>query len=301
MNIEYLREFIVMAQESNYTEAADKLFLSQSTLFKHVKSLESELGVTLFKKYGRSTVITNYGEILLKYAQQIVKLNEECMGEISKAQENRGKQITVAYQYRVIDLIRDFCLENRGYNVLLSQKNKNAINQLLDREADVAILLTGIEDENQKALLERTDVIPLTNDSFILAVPVNHRLAKKSAVRLSDLEGETLIQPSGIDDPMISYLRDRGVSVSIAMNAVTGTEAADMVSSGLGVSILHRMTIEEIYSEDELCIREFDPPIETQIAIATRKDERPEKAIRLFIDFARRYYEPPKKNVDTQA
>ena len=289
MNIEYLREFIVMAQESNYTEAADKLFLSQSTLFKHVKSMENELGVTLFKKYGRSAVITNYGEILLKYAKEIVKLSEECSDELGKAQEKRGKQITVAYQYRVIDLIRDFCLENRGYNVLLSQKNKNAINQLLDREADVAIILTGIEDEQQRQLLEQVDIIPLTEESFVTVLPTSHPLSRKSVLKFSDLQGETLIQPSGIDDPMIGYLEDQGVSVSVAMNAVTGTEAAEMVSSGLGVSVLHRRTIEKMYS-GRVAIREFDPPVKVTIAIATRKGEKPEKAIRLFMDFAKKYY-----------
>ena len=56
MEIDYLREFVVLAQIGNFMEAADILYSSQSTLSKHVKKMESELRVPLFDR----TVITSY-------------------------------------------------------------------------------------------------------------------------------------------------------------------------------------------------------------------------------------------------
>ena len=48
MNTEYLKEFVVLAETKNFWEASDRLYMNQSTLSKHIKSLENELGINLF-------------------------------------------------------------------------------------------------------------------------------------------------------------------------------------------------------------------------------------------------------------
>ena len=53
MNTEYLKEFVVLAETKNFWEASDRLYMNQSTLSKHIKSLENELGVDLFLRTTR--------------------------------------------------------------------------------------------------------------------------------------------------------------------------------------------------------------------------------------------------------
>ncbi len=77
MNINYLREFLVLAQTSNFVEAANALYSSQSTLSKHIKNMELELGVRLFDRTSRKFEITKFGELLLPYARQIVELQDK--------------------------------------------------------------------------------------------------------------------------------------------------------------------------------------------------------------------------------
>ena len=48
MNTENLKEFIVLAETKNFWEASERLYMNQSTLSKHIKSLENDLGVALF-------------------------------------------------------------------------------------------------------------------------------------------------------------------------------------------------------------------------------------------------------------
>ena len=67
MNTEYLKEFVVLAETKNFGEASDRLYMNQSTLSKHIKSLENELGINLFLRTTRRVELTNYGQTFLPY------------------------------------------------------------------------------------------------------------------------------------------------------------------------------------------------------------------------------------------
>ena len=76
MNTEYLKEFVVLAETKNFWEASDRLYMNQSTLSKHIKSLENELGVDLFLRTTRRVELTNYGQTFLPYAKYLP--SEDC-------------------------------------------------------------------------------------------------------------------------------------------------------------------------------------------------------------------------------
>ena len=59
MNTENLKEFIVLAETKNFWEASERLYMNQSTLSKHIKNLESELGISLFTRTTRRVELTN--------------------------------------------------------------------------------------------------------------------------------------------------------------------------------------------------------------------------------------------------
>jgi len=65
MEISQLKEFVVLAETGNFLEAADLLYSSASSLSKHIKSMETELGVLLFERTTRKVKISKYGLILL--------------------------------------------------------------------------------------------------------------------------------------------------------------------------------------------------------------------------------------------
>jgi len=77
MDINYFREFVILAQTGNFMEAAEILFCSQSTLSKHIKKMEREFGVSLFDRTTRNVEISKFGKLLLPYAQQITEIQDE--------------------------------------------------------------------------------------------------------------------------------------------------------------------------------------------------------------------------------
>lgn len=77
MQTQYYKEFLVLAQTLNYWAAADKLFISQSVLSKHIKAMERELGSPLFRRSSRKVALTELGEKLLPLAEKICRLQAE--------------------------------------------------------------------------------------------------------------------------------------------------------------------------------------------------------------------------------
>lgn len=82
MEIKLLREFIVLAQSETFLKAADMLFISQPTLSRHIKNMETELGVSLFERTTRSFKLTKYGDMFLPYARKIVELYGQFSDEL---------------------------------------------------------------------------------------------------------------------------------------------------------------------------------------------------------------------------
>lgn len=72
MDIRYLEEFLILAEELNFSVAAEKAFTTQSTLSRHIKSLEKELGDELFHRSTRSMELSPFGQYYLPYAQGLV-------------------------------------------------------------------------------------------------------------------------------------------------------------------------------------------------------------------------------------
>src|ERR1700753_2111670 len=69
-----LRVFHTVAQRLSFTRAAADLFITQPAVTKHIKELEQQLSVQLFKRNGSSITLTNAGKILLQYAEKIIQL-----------------------------------------------------------------------------------------------------------------------------------------------------------------------------------------------------------------------------------
>ena len=114
MKFEYLREFIVAARSQELQQAAAELGISLSSLSKHLKSLELEIGAPLFVR-ARRTVLSHYGRILLPYAQELVALQDEYRADFSGGVNSSG-ELTVAlspiqFRERSGQVIEEFMLD----------------------------------------------------------------------------------------------------------------------------------------------------------------------------------------------
>lgn len=72
MNTTHIKSFLYVSKYNSISKAADKLNYSTSTIYEHLKSLENEVGVTLYNKANRGIYLTENGEIFLEYANKIL-------------------------------------------------------------------------------------------------------------------------------------------------------------------------------------------------------------------------------------
>ena len=113
MDIEILEEFIALAESCSFQETADRLHISQSSLSKHLKKLEAELGAALFDRSTRSVSLNELGMAFLPHARRIAAEKAAALTELRKLSSAGQQTVTVAYapvlsQYGLIETFSAF-------------------------------------------------------------------------------------------------------------------------------------------------------------------------------------------------
>lgn len=84
MDFHQLRVFIEVARQRNFSRAAESIFLTQPTVSAHIKGLENEIGAPLFDRSQRELQLTEAGDILFRYARELLGMKEEALAAIQK-------------------------------------------------------------------------------------------------------------------------------------------------------------------------------------------------------------------------
>ncbi len=84
MDFHQLRVFVEVARQKNFSRAAESIFLTQPTVSAHIKALENEIGAPLFDRSQRELQLTDAGQILLRFARELLGVKEEALAAIQK-------------------------------------------------------------------------------------------------------------------------------------------------------------------------------------------------------------------------
>ncbi|MBQ8658729.1 MAG: LysR family transcriptional regulator [Clostridia bacterium] len=142
MNTEELKTFIFLSKVKNFTLAAEKLFIAQSTVTNRISELEKEVGKKLFSRGSKTVALTEEGEIFLKYAERILELQETSVAEMNAVSAHQRKfcigAINATYEVYVKPLI-DICMNGNSetsVKVMLGH-SLDLIQQLQDNVLDM--------------------------------------------------------------------------------------------------------------------------------------------------------------------
>jgi LysR family transcriptional regulator, transcription activator of glutamate synthase operon len=139
MDIDRIKEFVVLSEVGNYLEASDRLYISQSSLSKHIQSLEEELGTQLFDRTTRKIKLSAAGEAFLPYAQKIAAATDEGMIAVNKAIEASSKFFSLGVipsldSYGISDILSDFGKNTKGYKIKVVEEDTGALMEFLKDE-----------------------------------------------------------------------------------------------------------------------------------------------------------------------
>jgi LysR family hydrogen peroxide-inducible transcriptional activator len=267
MNLKDLKYLVALADTGHFGKAAERSFVSQPTLSAQLKKLEEYLGVKLVERQPKNVKLTEVGRQIVVRARRMLDEGDEI---IALARNNTdpfaGKLkmglIPTIGPYllpRVMQRLRK-ALPHLGL-MLYEHQTEELLRRLRDGEIDLGVMALPASQEG-------LDSRVLYEEAFTVALPNNHPLASKAAIKIADLKGQTLLL---LEDG--HCLRDQALEVCSRIEireaedfrATSLETLRQMVVAGLGITLLPETAVESPFgSQRGLTIRQFVKPAPTR-------------------------------------
>jgi DNA-binding transcriptional LysR family regulator len=252
-----LRYLVAVADEGHITRAAERLGIQQPPLTRQIRSLEEELGVTLFERLPRGVQLTEAGRVVVEEARDVLARAERIKETAQRAARGEQGRLAVGYTSSsafhpfVTQQIRAFREARPGVLLgLVEDGTPELVQALRDERLDAAFVRSTSNDVSGVTL----DL--LLEEKMAAAVPAGHPLSRhEGKVALADLAEETFVfyrRPSGpgLYDAIMAACLAAGFSPNVGQEASRMASSLSLVASGLGVSIvpasMQRMNVEGV-------------------------------------------------------
>jgi DNA-binding transcriptional LysR family regulator len=244
MELRHIRYFLAVAEEQNFTRAAKKVGIGQPPLSQQIRALEHELGTPLFHRLSRGAQLTSAGKTFLPEARSLVQQAERAKHMAQLGAKGQVGQLRVGFTSSAIfrpivpAIVRAFHQHHPEVELSLTESDTTHLLQLLgDNKLDVIFIRPGRRNP------EQVNIFRFKDESSMAVLPSTHPLAKRRTIRLSALSKEPLIifprtAGASLFDEIIEACRRSGFDPVIAHEAPQISSAPNLVSAGLGVSIV---------------------------------------------------------------
>jgi DNA-binding transcriptional LysR family regulator len=242
MNRRRLLSFIALAEELHFGRAAARCNITQSALSQQLRQLEAELQVELAHRTKRSVTLTRAGEAFVREARKIVATMDNATHVAREVGSGLSGQLVVAATAPALFIVLPSIIDRYrrvmpGMQVLVREMTATEQEAALRAgEIDVAICHPPLED----ASLGWVDIAKVP---FDIVMSVANPLAKKRALRLRDLAGESFIVFARAIAPVmydrfIVMCREEGFSPKVIVEASPAQSIVGLAACGVGVGLI---------------------------------------------------------------
>jgi DNA-binding transcriptional LysR family regulator len=262
MELRHLRYFVAVAEERNFTRAAERLHMAQPPLSRSIQQLEETLEVQLFQRDSRPLKLTETGKFFYAHAVQLLAQTAE-LESMTRRVGNIERSLSIGFVGSTLygmlpKIIRRFRDENATVELSLHEMSTmDQIRALKDGQIDIGFGRIRHEDVNIRRVI-------LREEKMIVALPEGHPLSLlKPILALGDLVSETLIifpkspRPSYADQ-VLSVFQDRGLKPRRIYEVRELQIALGLVAAGEGISVVPS----SVYGlkRDDVSYKELDDP-----------------------------------------
>ncbi|MEY8531343.1 LysR family transcriptional regulator [Lactobacillus taiwanensis] len=293
MEINKLRTFVDLAKTLSFSETAENLYISQSTISKQIKGLEKELGQKLFERNNKNVTLSDYGKLILPNAKKIVLLSDWISKETSEFKNNSGQIrlgiIPTFANYDIFKQTMNYQKLRPDINLALQEIETNQlVNTLKQKQVDVAFIRTLMPEK-----LDFEKII-IAQESFTVCLNREHTLANRRKIELADLKDENFImlaKNSLLYEPVINLCQKAGFEPKISFVSDRMSSIFQMVKSNQGVAILmHPQT-----KNSELSFVSLEPT-STSTLLFIRNKENHSKIENDFWNYLKQFEMPNRNN-----
>jgi LysR family transcriptional regulator, benzoate and cis,cis-muconate-responsive activator of ben and cat genes len=292
MELRHLRYFVAVAEERNFTRAAERLHMAQPPLSRSIQQLEETLEVQLFQRDSRPLKLTETGKFFYAHAVQLLAQTAE-LESMTRRVGNIERSLSVGFVGSTLygmlpKIIRRFRDENATVELSLHEMSTmDQIRALKDGQIDIGFGRIRHEDANIRRVI-------LREEKMIVALPEGHPLSLlKPILALSDLVNETLIifpkspRPSYADQ-VLSAFQDRGLKPRRIYEVRELQIALGLVAAGEGISVVPG----SVYGlkRDDVSYKELDDPTLVSPIIMSMRMLDESRDIREMLELIYRLY-----------
>ncbi|MEE1219863.1 MAG: LysR family transcriptional regulator [Ruminococcus sp.] len=243
MDINQLNCFISVAQTLNFSEAARRNYVSQSTVSRYISDLEKEFGVQLFTRSHRDVIITNEGKILLPYAIEIVDTLKKAKTVIKQIHEGGQGKINIACDITSLAFpskcIADFNQHYPDITVTVNQlSDADGNSAITNSDFDFCFMPRDMVPENSGI-----ESIVTHSDTLSVLASKNNPISKQKSISFCELANKKLLLFSETVCPIL-YMEIMDLLRTFHISPIIENTFDDMNSmsvaiySGIGISVL---------------------------------------------------------------
>lgn len=302
MTFEQIKSFLAIVKYNHFTLASQKLYISQSSISKHIKSLEKELGVELFNRQHRNIKLTDAGEEFYKFAYKSMVSYESILVDMKKYYCEESSSISIGVidtmvEYGLASLISDFQKEYPNIQIdLVERSNSKIIEYLNDSVINLGFINSPYK---HKSILNFHKTI---DDDLVLVSSKKHKLSQKSSIDIFDTAKEKFICVAEDSYLHSVFLKTWGnlsyFPNTIYIGSQTKTLLA-LVCENIGITLLpYRVALSYKKNIDNsIHICHLQNSFCANIFLAQLKNRKLSKNETLFKDFAISWFE---KNINNR-
>ncbi|GAA3469701.1 LysR family transcriptional regulator [Nonomuraea roseola] len=293
MELRQLEYFVAVAEERNFTRAAERVHISQSGVSAQIRQLERELGAELFDRSARTATLTVAGKAALQHARAALAAAGALGQAVDEVSDLIRGRLTVGMVIGctitpLFDALAAFHRAHPGVELSLLEDNSDRLVEGV-RAGALDLALIGAAT----ATPEDLEALTIIDERLVAAVPAGHPLAERQAISLRDLGAYPIVcMPPGTG---LRTVFDRACAAqdlhpAIALQASASDAIADLAVRGLGVAVLSESMA--AHYRDRLTALPLDD-VETPALLALVWKSAHGPAVREFLRYGRRAFAGP--------
>lgn len=244
--LDKIQAFVSLAFSLNFSQTADELYTSQSTVSKHIAALEKEIGMKLFERSSRRVRLTREGEYLLPYAQRLLADSQQFDQAVASCRQEQTKTldlyaIPTVTNYDFFKSVTSFMGRHPEIDLLFHEGESQDLAEKLRRPQDLLFLRKWDDKMNPSF-----DYLFFEDDELALFVSSKSPLAQKQQVKLSDLAGArflTLGERTYFEKKIVTACQKAGYEPNFVYQGERIEAILEMIRQQLGIALLMKKSV----------------------------------------------------------
>lgn len=287
--LRHLRYFVAVAEELHFGRAAARLNIAQPPLSQQIRQLERLLGADLLRRTSRRTELTPAGAVFLEHARRLLAGADRAAEAARRAGRGELETLVIGFTDSAAlsvlpAIVRRFRAARPDVHLELSEGSTQAQLAALERAAMDAVIVRGPVPNPTL----RTET--LLRESFVVAVPTDHPLARKRSASLRVLSKESFVLfprhlAPEFHDQLIAMCIKAGFSPEVRAEGAEYQTILSLVAAGIGVSLVPA-SVKTLGRAGVAFVSLTDARTKATVVLALRRDH-PSAGLREFVEVAK--------------